>query len=379
MNNSKNNSIYPHPFSFSDSALNDLRERLLRTRWPDRETVSDWSQGVPLASLQALSKYWLESYDWRKCEARLNLLEPSRTQIDGMDIHFLHLRSPEPDAVPLILTHGWPGSVIEFLKVAPMLADPRAYGGDPKDAFHVVLPTMPNFGLSEKLTTPDWSPERIAAAWVELMHRLGYDGFFAQGGDWGYAITNALGGIGLPAVRAVHFNMFPIFPGMQAKNMQEEQALQRQKAFAENENGYMTQQIQSPQTVSYGLTDSPVGQAAWIYELVAKYTDGNAEELIGREEILDNITFYWLTATAASSARIYWQSMRKFREHKIYVPVGYSQFPRDIHQSTKRWVQERYPTLIHYNEVEAGGHFPAWERPELFVKEVRDSFRHSRR
>ncbi|MBO3272323.1 epoxide hydrolase family protein [Hymenobacter defluvii] len=378
MNHSPDTTIYPHPFAFPDAALADLRDRLARTRWPDSETVPDWRQGVPLATMQALCTYWRDGYDWRACEARLNALSPSRTQIDGLAIHFLHLRSPEPDAVPLVLTHGWPGSVIEFLKVAPMLADPRAHGGDPKDAFHVVLPTLPNFGLSEKLTTPDWSPERVARAWVELMRRLGYEGFFAQGGDWGYAITNALGGIGAPAVRAVHFNMFPIFAGMEAVDAQEQQALARLQAFAEHENGYMTEQIQSPQTLGYGLTDSPVGQAAWIYELVAKYTDGNAEELLGRDAILDNITLYWLTATAAASARIYWQSMRTFREHSIQVPVGFSQFPRDIHQTSRRWVQERYPTLVYYNELPQGGHFPAWEQPALFVEEVRASFRHSR-
>ena len=379
MKNSKNETIFSHPFTFPESALSDLRKRLRHTRWPDSETVEDWSQGVPLYRMQSLCDYWLNDYDWRRCEARLNGHEPSMTRIDGLNIHFLHLRSPEPDAVPLVLTHGWPGSVIEFLKVAPMLSDPVAHGGDPRDAFHVVLPTMPNFGLSEKLTTPDWSPERVATCWVELMRRLGYEGFFAQGGDWGYAITNALGGIGKPAVHAVHFNMFPIFPDMEARNEQEQQALNRLKTFATAENGYMTEQIQSPQTLSYGLTDSPVGQAAWIYELLVKYTDGDVDELIGRDEILDNITLYWLTASAASSARIYWQSMLNFKEHEIRIPVGYSQFPKDIHQSSRRWVEERYPTLVHYNELQIGGHFAAWERPELFVKEVRDSFRHSRK
>jgi pimeloyl-ACP methyl ester carboxylesterase len=367
--------IRPHPFAFSDAALEDLRSRLGRTRWPDKETVDDESQGVPLARMQALVGHWRESYDWRACETRLNALDPSVTRIDGMDIHFLHLRSPEPDALPLVLTHGWSGSVIEFMKAAPMLANPRAHGADPKDAFHVVLPTLPNFGLSEKLSAPDWSPERVARAWVELMRRLGYDSFVAQGGDWGYAVTNALGGIGAPAVRAVHFNMFPIFETMEARTAQEEKALARLRAFAGEENGYMTLQIQSPQTIGYALTDSPVGQAAWLYELISKYTDGDAEALIGRDAILDNITLYWLTGTAASSARIYWNSMRSFKEHEVHVPVGYSQFPRDIHETSRRWVVERYPTLVHYNELPQGGHYPAWERPETFVDEVRKSFR----
>lgn len=367
--------IHPQPFAFSDAALDDLRDRLTRTRWPDKETVDDESQGVPLARMRALVDYWRDHYDWRAGEARLNALDPSMTRIDGMDIHFLHLRSPEPDALPLVLTHGWSGSVVEFLKVAPMLADPRAHGGDPKDAFHVVLPTLPNFGLSGKLTTPDWSPERVARAWVELMRRLGYDSFVAQGGDWGYAITNSLGAIGAPAVCAVHFNMFPIVETMEAMTPQEEKALARLKAFASDENGYMIEQIQSPQTIGYALTDSPAGQAAWLYELISKYTDGDAEELIGRDTILDNITLYWLTGTAASSARIYWSSMRRFKEHEIAVPVGYSQFPRDIHETSRRWVEERYPTLVHYNELPHGGHYPAWERPDTFVDEVRAAFR----
>lgn len=367
--------IRPMPFAFPDDALRDLRERLARTRWPDKETVDDDSQGVPLARMKALIDYWRDQYDWRAGEARLNALDPSITRIDGMDIHFLHLRSPEPDALPLVLTHGWSGSVVEFLQVAPMLADPRAHGGDPKDAFHVVLPTLPNFGLSEKLTTGDWTPERAARAWVELMRRLGYEQFVAQGGDWGYAVTNALGGIGAPTVRAVHFNMFPIFEGLEARTPQEQKALARLKAFETDENGYMTEQIQSPQTIGYALTDSPVGQAAWLYELIRKYTDGDPEELIGRDAILDNITLYWLSGTAASSARIYWSSMRSFKEHAIDIPVGYSQFPRDIHETSRRWVEERYPTLVYYNELPHGGHYPAWERPGTFVDEVRASFR----
>ena len=374
------NAIHPHPFAFPDTALADLRERLSRTRWPERETVDDWSQGAPLARMRALCDYWRDGYDWRAAEARLNALEPSMTKIDGLDIHFLHLRSPEPDATPLVMTHGWPGSVFEFLKVAPLLADPRSHGGDPGDAFHVVLPTLPGFGLSEKPAEPGWTPERIAQAWVVLMQRLGYDRFVAQGGDWGYAITNALGGIGAPAVRAVHFNMFPIYGTMEARDAQEEKALKRLRDFAENEIGYQIEQTQSPQTIGYALTDSPAGQAAWFYEKYEQWTDhdGDPEHLLSRDEMLDNITLYWLTATAASSARIYWQSMRTFREHEIAVPVGYSQFPRDIHETSRRWVRERYPTLVHYNELPKGGHFAAWEQPGAFAGEVRASFRRSR-
>lgn len=366
-------SIRPQPFAFPDAALADLRERLARTRWPDRETVPDWSQGVKLDRLRALMAYWRDGHDWRAAEARLNALNPSTTRIDGLDIHFLHRPSPEPDALPLVLTHGWSSSVVEYLAVAPLLADPRGHGGDPADAFHVVLPTLPNFGLSS--ATADWSPERVARIWVELMRRLGYERFVAQGGDWGYAVTNALGGIGAPAVRGVHFSMFPIFEGLPPQDAQEEKALRRLRHFAEHENGYQLQQIQSPQTIGYALADSPVGQAAWLYELIEKYTDGDAEELIGRDALLDAISLYWLSNTATSSARIYWQSMRSFREHAISVPVGYSQFPRDIHETSRRWVQERYPTLAYYNEVEKGGHYPAWEVPQLFVRELRACFR----
>ena len=375
-----NDAIHSHPFAFPDTALEDLRERLARTRWPDRETVNDWSQGAPLSRMQALCDYWMKDYDWRTCEERLNALHPSMTKIDGLDIHFLHLRSPEPSAMPLVMTHGWPGSVIEFLKVAPLLADPRAHGADPQDAFHVVLPTLPGFGLSQKPVETGWTPERIARAWVELMQRLGYDRFVAQGGDWGYAITNVLGGIGAPAVQAVHFNMFPIYETMTAIDAQEAQALQRLRDFQKNEVGYQIEQVQSPQTIGYALTDSPVGQAAWFYEKYQQWTDheGEPEQALNRDEMLDNITLYWLTATAASSARIYWQSMRTFKEHKIKVPVGYSQFPRDIHETSQRWVKERYPTLVHYNELPKGGHFAAWEQPEVFAAEVRASFRHSR-
>ena len=379
MSTTPNTTIQPHPFNFAQVALDDLRERLSRTRWPEHETVDDWSQGAPLKKIRALCTYWQHDYDWRPCEARLNALHPSITHIDGVDIHFLHLRSPEPNATPLVMTHGWPGSVIEFLKVAPLLADPRAHGGKPEDAFHVVLPTLPGFGLSGKPTEPGWTPERMAQAWVVLMQRLGYERFVAQGGDWGFSVTNVLGAIGNPTVQAVHFSMFPIFAEMEAQDAQEQAALQRLQAFEENESGYRSEQVQSPQTIGYGLTDSPVGQAAWLYEKYYQWTDhdGNPEHTLSRDEMLDNITLYWLTATAASSARIYWQNSRSFKEHQVEVPVGFSQFPRDIHKASKRWVKERYPTLVYYNELPKGGHFAAWEQPALFAEEVRSSFHNS--
>jgi epoxide hydrolase len=314
--------IRPHPFAFSDAALDDLQERLRRTRWPEAEPVPDWSQGVPSRKLRALCDYWRDVYDWRACEARLNALDPSTTHIDGLDIHFLHLRSPEPDATPLVMTHGWPGSVIEFLKVAPMLADPRAHGGLAEDAFHVVLPSVPGFGLSGKPAVTGWGPERIARAWVELMRRLGYHQFVAQGGDWGHAVTTALGAIGAPAVRAIHSNMFPTYGIEEATNPQEERALRRQRDFQINESGYLHEQMQSPQTIGYALTDSPAGQAAWIYEKYQQWTDhgGDPEALLSRDEMLDNISLYWLTGTAASSARIYWESFRSYRDPRVEVP-----------------------------------------------------------
>ncbi|GAB2626823.1 hypothetical protein Aab01nite_79740 [Paractinoplanes abujensis] len=373
--------IRPRPFAFPQAALDDLRERLARTRWPAPEPVRDWSQGVPSARMRALCDYWRDDYDWRACEARLNALDPSVTRIDGLDIHFLHLRSPEPGATPLVMTHGWPGSVLEFGKIAPMLADPRAHGADPQDAFHVVLPSLPGFGLSEQPAGTGWGPERIARAWVELMRRLGYDRFVAQGGDWGHAVTTALGGIGEPAVRAVHSNMFPTYGTEHAVDEQEERALQRGRDFQANESGYQHEQIQSPQTIGYALTDSPAGQAAWIYEKYEQWTDhgGDPETLLSRDEMLDNITLYWLTGTAASSARIYWESFRSYRDPKVEVPVGVSLFPRDIYLASRRWAEEKYPNLVHYNELPRGGHFAAWEQPGLLAEEIRATFRRALR
>lgn len=369
--------IRPHPFAIPQADLDDLHQRLARTRWPDKETVNDWSQGVPLATLQALVEHWRERYDWRATEARLNALAPSSTTIDGLDIHFLHVRSPEPHALPLVITHGWSGSVIENVKPAQMLADPRAHGRDPLDAFHVVLPSMPGFGLSGKPTAPGWTPKRIAQAWVELMRRLGYDRFVAQGGDWGYSVTNELGGIGAPAVQAVHFNMFPVFEGMQAQDAQEEEGLRRIRVFQEQQSGYQIEQIQTPQTIGYALTDSPAGQAAWLLDLYRRWMDhdGDPVQAVGMDNILDTIAWYWLTGSAASSARIYWESMRTFKECEIAVPVAFSQFPRDLHMASRRWVQERYPTLVYYNSLPKGGHYPALEQPELFADELRKGLR----
>ncbi|NLA09664.1 MAG: epoxide hydrolase 1, partial [Microbacteriaceae bacterium] len=309
--------VTPHPFAFSDEALADLQARLALTRWPEPATVDGWGQGAPLASVQALVERWRNGYDWRACEARLNALSPSMTTIDGLDIHFLHVRSPEPDAMPLLLTHGWPGSVIEFLKVAEALADPRAHGGDPADAFHVVIPSLPGYGLSGKPTEAGWNTDRIARAWIELMQRLGYERFVAQGGDWGSAVTNALGASGDPAVIGIHLNFViarPDAADLADATPAELAALADMQRYSTEGNAYALQQKTRPQTLGYGLTDSPVGQAAWIYEKFREWTDcdGEPENALSVDEMLDNITLYWLTGTAASSARLYWESFGSF-------------------------------------------------------------------
>jgi len=379
--------ITPHPFAVPQAALDDLRDRLSRTRWPECEPVDGWQQGVPLEKVRALCDYWRDEYDWRACEARLNALNPAMTTIDGLDVHFLHLRSPEPDAMPLILTHGWPGSVLEFMKVAAPLADPRAHGGDARDAFHVVIPSLPGYGLSGKPTATGWTVERIARAWITLMARLGYDRFVAQGGDWGSAVTSALGASGDPAVTAIHLNMVPMRPTAQEiaeATPAEQAALASLKRYQDEGNGYAVQQKTRPQTLGYALTDSPAGQAAWIYEKYCDWTDcgsgpaADPEQALTRDEMLDNITLYWLTATAASSARLYWESFGQFGKAEVNIPVGCSIFPHEIFRASRRWAERRYSRLIHFNELPRGGHFAAWEQPRLFVDEVRSCFRQVR-
>lgn len=376
--------VTPHPFAFSDAALADLKGRLAITRWPERETVhgtgDGWQQGAPFDKVQALCAYWHDRYDWRACEARLNALQPSMTTIDGLDVHFLHLRSPEPDALPLVLTHGWPGSVIEFLKVAGPLADPRSHGGDAQDAFHVVIPSLPGFGLSGKPAEAGWGVPRIAQAWIVLMKRLGYDRFVAQGGDWGSAVTNALGASGDAAVAAIHLNMVVVRPDaedMADLTAVEKDALASLQRYTTEGNGYAVQQMTRPQTLGYALTDSAAGQAAWIYEKYREWTDcdGDPENALTLDEMLDNITLYWLSASGASSARLYWESFRTFNADPVTVPVGCSIFPHELFRASRRWAEKKYPNLIHWNELEKGGHFAAFEQPELFVDEVRTAFR----
>jgi pimeloyl-ACP methyl ester carboxylesterase len=339
---------------------------------------------VPLAKIQALCAHWLNGYDWRRCEAMLNGFGQYRTEIDGLGIHFLHIRSPEPNAVPLLMTHGWPGSVIEFHKVIGPLTDPAAHGGDAKDAFHLVLPSLPGYGFSDKPSSTGWGVRRIANAWVTLMQRLGYERFVAQGGDWGAAVTTALGVMHPPELQAIHVNMPIAFPDpaeMAEWTPQEAEAAAAFQKFAAEETGYSTQQRTRPQTLGYGLADSPSAQAAWIYEKFYAWTDnkGAPEDALTPDEMLDNIMLYWLPAAGGSSARLYRESMGSaFRPGATDVPTGISIFPKEITRPSRRWAEKTYGNIVYWNELDRGGHFAAFEQPKLFVDEVRACFRQFR-
>jgi epoxide hydrolase len=376
--------LIPFHVEVGESALEDLRERLARTRWAEAETVDDWSQGVPRAYLAELCRYWREDYDWRASEARLNEIPQFRTELDGLEIHFLHARSPNPQALPLLITHGWPGSVVEFLKVIGPLSDPAAHGGDPADAFHVVCPSLPGYGFSEKPARTGWDVQRIAGAWAQLMERLGYHRYGAQGGDWGSAVTMALGLNDAQHLAGIHLNMPLADPAALGKlgepNEQELAALASYASYREWDSGYSTQQSTRPQTVGYGLVDSPVAQCAWIIEKFWSWTDcsGHPENAISRDELLDNVMLYWLAETGASSARLYWESFRKRDFSPIDVPTGCSIFPKEIFRISRRWAQTRFSDLRHFNELDRGGHFAAFEQPELYVDEVRSLFRELR-
>lgn len=373
--------IEPFEIQVPDSALLDLKERLARTRWPEAETVADWSQGIPLAYVQELCAYWRESYDWRVVEARINALPQFVTAIDGVDIHFLHVRSPEDDAKPLVLTHGWPGSIVEFLKVIGPLSDPAAHGGDARYAFHLVIPTIPGYGFSGKPTKTGWGVQRIAHAWAELMARLGYTSYFAQGGDWGAGITVAIGLQDTEHCAGIHTNMPTVGPDrdrLDDLTEQEQDAIKAQQFYQDWDSGYSKQQSTRPQTLGYGLADSPAGQAAWIVEKFYQWTDcqGHPENVLSRDELLDNVMMYWINACGASSARLYWESFgRGGGGGDITVPSGVSMFPKEIFRASKRWVERRFKDLRHYNTLDRGGHFAAFEQPELFVGELRASFR----
>jgi len=372
--------VQPFRIAASDAALDDLRRRLRATRWPERETVDDWSQGIPLAYVQDVCAYWAEKYDWRAREARLNRFAQFRSELGGLGIHFLHVRSPHADALPLVITHGWPGSIVEFQKVIEKLTNPTAHGGEARDAFHVVCPSLPGYGFSDKPARAGWKVERIADAWAELMGRLGYARYVAQGGDWGAMVTTRIGIQDEAHCAAIHLNM-PIAPPDPATlselTEREKSALAGMQHYQEWDSGYSKQQSTRPQTVGYGLVDSPAGQAAWILEKFWAWTDcnGHPENVLGRDELLDNLMLYWLPGTAASSARLYWESFRTPSLDPVRIPVGCSIFPKEIFRTSRRWAEKRFEKLIHFEDMEKGGHFAAFEQPELYVREVRACFR----
>ena len=391
------NVIRPFHVNVPEVDLTELRRRVNATTWPERELVEDATQGVQLATMQALARYWGTEYDWRKVEARLNALPQFITEIDGLDIHFIHVRSQHEDALPLIVTHGWPGSVIEQLKIIDPLTNPTAHGASASDAFHLVIPSMPGYGFSGKPTTPGWGPERIARAWTVLMKRLGYTQYVAQGGDWGALITDLMGVLAPPELLAIHTNMpgavpndingaaFAGAPAPSGLAADEQHAFDRLAFFYKKGLGYALEMGNRPQTL-YGIADSPVGLAAWILDhdeaseaLMARVFAGQSEGLT-RDDILDNITLYWLTNTAISSARLYWENKLAFFAPKnVAIPVAVSIFPDEIYAAPRSWVERAYPKLIHYNRLPKGCHFAAWEQPQFFSEEVRAGFRSLRK
>lgn len=375
--------IRPFTLRIDQQVLDDLAQRLAMTRWPDPETPKDWSQGLPLDYAKQLAAYWQHEYDWREREAYFNQFPQFITELEGLDIHFIHLKSPEAHARPLLMTHGWPGSVVEFHKVLAPLVDPVAHGGRAEDAFHVVCPSLPGYGFSAKPVGTGWGVEKIAQAWNALMQRLGYDRYFAQGGDWGAAVTTAIGLQNLGQCAGIHVNM----PNARATKEalanpteRDKVALAGAKYYQQWGAGYSSQQSTRPQTLGYGLVDSPMGQATWIIEKFYEWTDcsGHPENALSRQELLDNVMFYWLPGTGASSARLYWESFGTafsgVADQQVKIPTGCSIFPKEIVATPRSWAEQRYPNIVYWNELDKGGHFAAFEQPQLFINELRTCF-----
>ncbi len=374
----------PMTIEIKEEQLADLRRRLAQTRWPEAETCHGWEQGVPLAYTRELTDYWQTAYDWRRFERRLNDWENFRTEIDGIDIHFIHRRSPEPDALPLIVSHGWPGSVVEFHKIIEPLADPASYGGNPEDAFHLVVPSLPGYGFSGKPVGTGTSVEAIGRMWGKLMAQLGYDRYLAQGGDWGAMITQSMGITEQQHCAGLHITMPIVAPDpatMDDLTARERAALDDMAAYKRTESAYARQQSTRPQTLGYGLADSPVGQMAWVVEKFYAWTDcevdgvKHPEHAITRDELLDNVMLYWLNNCGASSGRLYWESFATTELTPIDIPVGCSIFPRELFRCSRRWAERRFSQLIHWNELERGGHFAALEQPDVLIDEIRRCFR----
>jgi pimeloyl-ACP methyl ester carboxylesterase len=384
--------LRPFQVETPDEELADLRRRIEATRWPSKELVGDRSQGVQLETLQELARFWTTDYDWRKAEAKLNALPQFKTEIDGVDVHFIHVRSQHENALPLIMTHGWPGSVIELLETVGPLTDPTAHGGSAEDAFHLVLPSVPGYGFSAEPTELGWYAGRVAEAWPTLMRRVGYTRYVAQGGDVGAAITDAMGRQGADGLIGIHTNLFvPGLPGgsFPQETDEERAAAAAGAAFRATGFGYFLEQATRPQTIGYALQDSPVALAAWMldhdtdsyYKISSAFVDGEPSGNLTREHILDNITLYWLTGTGTSAARSYWESGQATARASgqapppVSVPVGFTTFPGEIVATPRSWVEQAYPTLVYFNKVDKGGHFAAWEEPELFTTELRAAFK----
>ncbi|MGY2214816.1 epoxide hydrolase family protein [Pseudomonas sp. SDO558_S425] len=376
---SNSTQLTPFRIEIPQAELDDLQRRLNSTRWPDRETVGDHSQGAQLAKVQDLVEYWRTQYDWRRFEARLNSYPQFKTEIDGLGIHFLHIKSPHENALPLIMTHGWPGSIVEFLNSIDPLVNPTAHGGETKDAFHVVLPSIPGYGFSDKPTTKGWNRTRIGNAWHELMQRLGYTRYVAQGGDWGSVVTTEMRRLKLEGLAAIHVNLPFVVPAdLPAElSVEEQAALDQCVLFASDGIAYHDLQTTRPETIGFSLADSPVGQASWIYEKLASWSDsdGTAESVFSYDQILDNIMLYWVTNSGASSARMYAEHPGlNFGAIQLDLPVAVSVFPGEIYTPPKAWAERAYSNLIYWNKAEKGGHFAAFEQPKIFVNEVRAAF-----